>query len=63
MTVLIISDLEKFPLQISSSEYWIPSNNTVSGDYWLQLEAQNDLDKAGINYTIGEIEIKQEEIE
>jgi len=62
MTVLIISDLEKFPLQISSSEYWIPSNNTVSGDYWLKLEAQNDLDKSGINYTIGEIEIKQEDL-
>jgi len=63
MRVLIISDLGKFPLQISSSEYWIPLNNTVSGDYWLQLEAQQDLDNAGIEYTIGEVEIKQEDQE
>jgi hypothetical protein len=27
--------------------------------YWLQLEAQLDLDNAGIAYTIGEIEIAE----
>ena len=32
------------------------------GVHWLQLEAQSDLNNAGIEYTIGEIEIKQEEI-
>jgi hypothetical protein len=39
--------------------YWNPTNNTVGGVYWLQLEAQLDLDNAGIAYTIGEIEIAE----
>ena len=64
MTALIITDLDKFPLLNSKGDsFWQPLNNTVSGDYWLQLEAQADLDNAGVEYTIGEIEIKQEETE
>lgn len=31
--------------------------------YWLQLEAEQDLIDNGIEYTIGEIEIKQENIQ
>jgi len=64
MQALIIKDVSKFPLLSNSKEFfWKPDNNTVSGDYWLQLEAEQDLIDNGINYTIGEIEIKQEEIE
>lgn len=62
MRVLIITDLSKFPLLNSKGDsFWMPTNNTVRGDYWLQLEAQSDLNNAGVEYTIGEIEIKQEE--
>lgn len=61
MTVLIITDLDKFPLLNSKGDsYWQPLNNTVSGDYWLQLEAQSELDKHKIKYTIKEVEIKQD---
>ena len=63
MTALIIpnTELSKFPLLNSKGDsYWQPLNNTVSGDYWLQLEAQSELDKHGIEYTIGEVEIKKE---
>lgn len=64
MIALIIPQLEisKFPIWNKTHDsQWIPLNNTVSGEYWLQLEAQSDLDKHGIKYTIGEVEIKQEE--
>ena len=58
MTALIITDVSKFPILSSIDDfYWNPTNNTVGGVYWLQLEAQLDLDNAGIEYTIGEIEI------
>jgi len=30
------------------------------GIFWLQLEAEQDLINNGINYTIGDVEIKQE---
>ena len=65
MKALIISnkDINKFPLAYSDSGYWIPLNNTVSGDYWLQLDAEQDFIENGIEYTIGQIEIKQEESE
>ena len=66
MKVLIIpqTELHKFPIWNKTHDsQWMPLNNTVSGDYWLQLEAQADLDNAGVEYTIGEIEIKQEETE
>ena len=64
MQALIIIDISKFPiLNKEGDSYWKPSNNTISGDYWLQLDAEQDLIDNGIEYTIGQIEIKQEEIE
>jgi len=63
MTVLIISDVSKFPIPNLDGGIWNPTNNTLSGDYWLQLDAQQDLDNAGIEYTIGEVEIKQQDQE
>jgi hypothetical protein len=60
MKVLIIKDLSKFPIKATLGGVWKPTNNTVSSDYWLQLEAEQDLIDNGISYTIGEIEIKQE---
>ena len=63
MKVLIIKDVSKFPIINSSGGIWQPLNNSISGVYWLQLEAEQDLIDNGIEYTIGEIEIKQEEIE
>jgi len=63
MKVLIIKDVSKFPIINSSGGIWQPLNNTISGVYWLQLEAEQDLIDNGIEYTIGQIEIKQEEIE
>ena len=60
MTALIIPDVSQFPILSSEGDfYWNPTNNTVGGVYWLQLEAQLDLDNAGIAYTIGEIEIAE----
>lgn len=64
MTALIIPDVSQFPILSSEGDfYWNPTNNTVSGVYWLQLEAQLDLDNAAIAYTIGEIEIVEPLIE
>lgn len=34
----------------------------TNGVFWLPLEAERDLIDNGIKYTIGEIEIKQEDI-
>lgn len=63
MIVLIITDLDKFPLRNSEKDSkWQPLNNTVSGVYWLSIEAKNDLDINSIEYTEGEIEIKKEEL-
>ena len=64
MKALIIIDISKFPiLNKEGDSFWKPSNNTISGDYWLQLEAEQDLIDNGIEYTIDEIEIKQENIQ
>lgn len=58
------SEVQKFPiLNANKDSYWQPTNNTVGGVYWLQLEAQTDLDNAEIAYTIGEIEIVEPVIE
>ena len=62
MIALIIKDISKFPIKSTLGGIWQPTNNTISGDYWLQLEAQSDLDKAGVEYEGGEVEIKVEEI-
>jgi hypothetical protein len=59
MTALIFQNIEGFPIE-NESGIWIPTNNTVSGVYWLQLEAEQDCINNGIEYTIGEVEIKQE---
>ena len=64
MKALIIQDISKFPiLNKEGDSYWQALNNTVGGVYWLQLEAQTDLDNAAIAYTIGEIEIVEPLIE
>ena len=64
MTALIIPDVSQFPILSGEGDfYWSPTNNTVGGVYWLQLEAQTDLDNAAIAYTIGEIEIVEPVIE
>lgn len=34
---------------------------TLNGDFYFLEEAQSDLDKHGINYIIGEVEIKPSE--
>jgi len=63
MKVIIIpnSELNKFPiLNLKGDSKWMPTSNTVSGEYWLQLEAKQDLIDNGIDYTIGEVEIQQE---
>lgn len=60
MTVLIIKDISKFPIDGFNGGIWQPTNNTISGEYWLQLEAKSDLDKHGIRYIIGEVEIKED---
>lgn len=62
MIALIIPNLElhKFPIPCSNGGYWNPTNNTVSNVYWLQLEAQSELDKHKIKYTIKEVEIKKD---
>ena len=58
------SEVQKFPiLNANKDSYWQPTNNTVGGVYWLQLEAQTDLDNAEIAYTTGEIEIVEPVIE
>lgn len=64
MNALIIpnSELNKFPIDATLGGIWQPLNNTVSGVYWLQLEAEQDCIDNDIEYTIGEIEIKQEEV-
>ena len=63
MDVLIIKYNSKFPIINNNGGYWNPDNNTVSGDYWLQLEAEQDLIDNGIEYTIGKVEIKQDNLE
>jgi len=62
MKAIIITEtnLKKFPIPCSNGGVWQPLNNTVSGEYWLQLEAEQDLIDNGIEYTIGEVEIKQD---
>ncbi len=64
MRVLIIEDTSQFPLLNNTGDsYWMPLNNTESGEYWLPLLAVNDIDNAGVGYTVGEITIKIEDDE
>ena len=55
-------ELNQFPIDADAGGIWNPTNNTVSGVYWLQLEARAELESKGIQFTVGEVEIIQEEI-
>jgi hypothetical protein len=58
------SDLDKFPiLNKNGDSFWNPVLETVDGFMFLNIIAEQDLIDNGIEYTIGEIEIKQEETE
>ena len=65
MKALIFSESEaqKFPILNLSGGIWQALNNTVSGVYWLQLDAEQDLIDNGVEYTTSEVEIKQENIQ
>jgi len=63
MKVLIIADneLKRFPMLNSAKDsYWQPENNTISGVYYLLPNAEKDIKKARIPYSIDNIEIKTE---
>ena len=55
-------ELNQFPIDADAGGIWNPTNNTVSGVYWLQLEARAELESKGIQFTVGEVKIIQEEI-
>lgn len=58
------SDLDKFPiLNKNGDSFWNPVLETVDGFMFLNIIAEQDLIDKGIDYTIGEVEIKQEETE
>ena len=58
------SDLDKFPiLNHNGDSYWNPVLETVGDFMFLNIIAEQDLIDNGIEYTIGEVEIKQEETE
>ena len=60
MTVLILNNFLRLKRK-GFNKVW---ETLKEGDiYWMQLEAEQDLIDNGIEYTIGQIEIKQEEIE
>jgi hypothetical protein len=58
MTALVFNqfEIDKFPIPNNNGGVWQPTNNSNKG-YWLQLEAKQDLDDAGITYTIEDITI------
>jgi len=57
MTVLILNNFLRLKRK-GFNKVW---ETLKEGDiYWLQLEAEQDLIDNGIEYTIGEIKIKQE---
>ncbi len=53
---------KQFPIYADAGGIWNPTNNTVGGVYWLQLEARAELEAKGIQFTVGEVEITQIEI-
>ena len=60
MTVLILNNFLRLKRK-GFNKVW---ETLKEGDiYWMQLEAEQDLIDNGIEYTIGQIEIKQEELE
>jgi len=60
MTVLILNDFLRLKRE-GFNKVW--ETLEQNGVHWMELKAEQDLIDNGINYTIGEIEIKQEEIE
>lgn len=63
MRVVIITDLDKFPLLNKEKDsYWTVISNTIGGVYWVDIRAEDDIKKAGIDYTIGEVEIKEDDL-
>lgn len=60
MTVLILQEYTRVVRQ-GFNKVW--ETLETNGVHWMQLEAEEDLIDNGIEYTIGEIEIKQEERE
>jgi hypothetical protein len=60
MKAIIInkSDADKFPLANKEKDsFWMYLDNSVSGDLWLLMNAENDIKDANIDYTVGQIEI------
>jgi len=60
MTVLILNNFLRLKRKGFNKVWETLKEGNI---YWLQLEAKQDLIDNGIEYTIGQIEIKQEEIE
>lgn len=59
MTVLILQEFTRIK-RAGFNKVW--ETLEQDGVNWLQLEAEQDCINNGIEYTIGEIEIKQEDI-
>ena len=53
-------ELNQFPIDADAGGMWSPVTN--NGVYFLQLEAKEELESKGIQFTVGEVEIIQEEI-
>lgn len=51
--------LNQFPIKTNSGGIWMPVQN--NGVYFLQIEARAELETKGIEFTIKEIEIIQNE--
>jgi len=52
--------LNQFPIDADAGGIWKPVSNGVV--YYLQLEARTELEAKGIYFTVGEVEIIEEEI-
>tara|TARA_R110001606_G_C15379445_1_gene650292 strand:+ start:2236 stop:2430 length:195 start_codon:yes stop_codon:yes gene_type:complete len=53
-------ELNQFPIYADAGGIWNPVTNGVV--YYLQIEARSELEAKGIQFTVGEVEIIQEEI-
>lgn len=60
MTVLILNSFLRLKRE-GFNKVW--ETLKQDGVHWMQLEAEQDLIDNGIEYTIGEVEIKQEDLE
>jgi len=52
--------LNQFPIEADAGGIWMPVSN--NGVYYLQMEAMTELEAKGIDFTVGEVEIIEEEI-